>query len=150
MTSVIQLQNMVGVTVNVETNDEPPLRLPRGICYNSRPSFDRAEDSPRGVRADERYNDDGFALDLEVVDEPNIFGNAPDAGEGCNKCTYKDVPESEMDRRRAKLRQDLGLETEENPERARAARRRALRDEGVLAFAGFPERSFGWSGRNGQ
>ena len=90
MSEMVQLKRHDGLTVNLSPTGEAPLVLPRKVCTNSRPSFDRVEGDPQGVRRDERYNDGGFGLDLEVIDErPGIFGEASGA-EHCNADTYRD------------------------------------------------------------
>lgn len=125
-----------GLIVNVATTAEPPLRLGR-CCRNSRPAFDRDDAAPKGVRPDPNYADGAFSLDLGVVpDRPNIFGDKPEA-EQDNEDTYGEP--TELERRCAKLRRDLGLTTEQNPERARS--KTPLKVENLRPVPGFPLKS---------
>jgi len=137
---LIQIETPTGMVVNVEASDEPPLRLPRCACNNGRPAFDRQKGDPAGVRADPNFADGAFSLDLGVVDgRANVFG-AASSGEDLNADTYDDaaMDSADMEGRRQKLRADLGLTTEENPERARQQR-----DAGIRSFPGAPAKSFG-------
>ncbi len=131
----VQLETPTGMVVNVEASGEPPLRLPR-CCRNSRPAFDRDDAAPKGVRRDPNFADAAFGLDLGVVDgRANVFG-ASTSAEQYNDDTYEDV--EAMANRRGQLRGMLGLDTEENPERARQQR-----DAGTQPFPGAPAKSFG-------
>ena len=61
----------------------------------------------------------GMTVNVEASGEPPmVLGRCcRNAGEDFNADTYLDA--AEMERRRGQLRADLGLDTEENPERAR-------------------------------
>jgi hypothetical protein len=108
--SEFQLQNMVGVVVNVSPTNEPPLRFARRICANGRPSFDRGENDRKGVRQDVNYRDAEFGLDLQVVpDEYGLFGEAAGA-EDLNCDTYDDNTDEYNSARVRALRAKLGLD----------------------------------------
>jgi len=110
----VALEGPGGFVVNVQSTDEPPLQLGRCVC-----------NAGEGVHS----------FDTTEVGRPSIFGSPPRA-EDVNADTYGDA--AEMQRRRGQLRADLGLTTEENPERARSTTRQQV---DVAPVPGFPLRS---------
>jgi hypothetical protein len=117
----VALENPGGLTVNVETTGEEPLRLPRCACNAS----DRQAEGDVPPRPDSNYGN-----------LPGLFGSAPNGTER----QYDDLDAAEMARRRGKLRADLGLRDEdENPERGTKAQTAV--DVGVQPMPGFPLRS---------
>lgn len=130
---VIQLQNACGMAVNVEANDEPPLVLGRCAC-----NAGAAAEGNVPPWRDSNYgdNDPATGYGLGLSGHASLDANTPASGEDSNADTYGDA--AEMEHRRAKLRADLGLTTEENPERARQQR-----DAGIRPFPGAPAKSFG-------
>ena len=141
--STIKMRNPGGFTINIEASAERPLALPpRSVCRNEKHSFDEIEGAPKGARSDPNYRDAEFG-GTEVVRDggAGLFGDARSVGESSNEDTYMDLPESEMAARRRKLRKmldELGLETEENPERAR---RKTKQDVDLQPVPGFPLKS---------
>jgi hypothetical protein len=86
-------------------------------------------------------NPGGFVVNVAATAEPPLqFRRCCQNAEDVNADTYGDA--AEMVHRRGQLRADLGLDTEENPERARQERQRKM-DAGLLPFPGFPQKSFG-------
>jgi hypothetical protein len=116
----VALENVGGFVVNVEATAEPPLQF-RRCCQNA----GAAADDNVPLRRDPNYGN-----------LAGLFGSTPS---GTDR-QYDDIDTAEMERRRGKLRQDLGLRDEdEDPERG--TKRQTAVDVGVQPVPGFPLRS---------
>jgi len=126
MSDFIQLETPGGFTVNVEATGDKPLRFPRPRCAcNAGQLADRAAEGDVPPRPDPNYGDPA-----------GLFGTTP-CGTGQQ---YDDPDAAEMERRRRKLRTDLGLrDDDENPERGNKAQTAV--DLDVAPVPGFPLRS---------
>jgi hypothetical protein len=112
----VSLETPAGMVVNVEASDEPPLRLGRCACNAS----DRQAEGDVPPRPDPNYGN-----------STGLFGSTPSGTDE----QYDDPDAAEMEGRRAKLRQDLGLTTEQDAERARSKKRQEV---DVPPVPGFP------------